>query len=92
MVFLDITRQTGKIEDNAYKIEEQDVDIKLEENETKVEMKKECNEIEIDGRNGDFEKDALGIFYISIFSVYCILILIDYKGCLNECPLFLCSP
>lgn len=56
---LDITRQTGKIEDNAYKFEEQDVDIKLEENETKVEMKKECNEIEIDGRNGDFEKDAL---------------------------------
>ena len=72
MVFLDITRQTGKIEDNAYKIEEQDVDIKLEENETKVEMKKECNEIEIDGRNADFEKDALGIFFIFLYFLFTV--------------------
>ena len=31
MVFLDFTRQTGKIEDNAYKIEEQDVDTLVKE-------------------------------------------------------------
>ena len=71
LYFLDITRRTGKIEDITYEIEKQDIDIKFEENMTKVEMKKECNEIEIDSKNGDFENDALGDFFI-IF-IFCLL-------------------